>query len=45
MQRAEFTVRPGCVQRLKPLFKLVLAEPPLSHRVMEPFGNLLPIGV
>ena len=21
MQRAEFTVRPGCVQRLKPLFK------------------------
>ena len=46
MQRAEFTVRPGCVQRFKPLFKLVLAEPPLSHRVMvQLFGNLLPIGV
>ncbi len=45
MERVEFTVRPGCVQRFKPLFKLVLAEPPLSHRVMKPVGNLLPIGV
>jgi hypothetical protein len=45
MQRVEFTVRPGRVKRFKPLFKLVLAEAPLSHRVMEPAGNLLPIGV
>lgn len=30
----EFTVGPGCVQRFKPLFKLVPAEPPLGHRVI-----------
>lgn len=45
MQRVEFTVRSGCVQRFKPLLKLVLAESPLSHRAMEPVRNLLPIGV
>ena len=41
----EFTVGPGCEQSLKPLFKLILAEPPLSHRLTQPFGNPLPIGV
>jgi hypothetical protein len=41
----EFTVGPACEQRLKPLFELVLAEPPLSRRLAQPFGNLLPIGV
>ena len=44
-ERLEFPVGPGCVQRLKPLFKLAPAEPPLSGGMSQPFGNLLPIGV
>ena len=44
-ERLEFPVGPGCVQRLKPLFKLAPAEPPLSRGMSQPFGNLLPIGV
>ncbi len=44
-ERVEFTVGPGCVQRFKPLFKLVPTEPPLSCGMPQPFGNLLPIGV
>ena len=33
-ERVEFTVRPGCIERSKALFELVVAEPPLSHRVV-----------
>jgi hypothetical protein len=44
-ERVEFTVGSCCVQRFKPLAKLVLAEPSLSRRVMQPFDDLLPIGV
>ncbi len=32
-ERVEFTVGAGCVERFKALFKLVVAEPPLGHRV------------
>ena len=44
-ERVEFTVGPGCVQRFKPLVKLVSAEPPLSRGMPQPSGDLLPIGV
>jgi hypothetical protein len=44
-ERVEFAVGPSCVQRFKPLFKLVTAEPPLSRRAPQSFSNLLPIGV
>ena len=44
-ERVELTVGPGYVQRFKPLFKLMPTEPPLSHGMPQPLGNLLPIGV
>jgi hypothetical protein len=44
-ERVEFTVGPGCVQRFEPVVKLLPAEPSLSGSTLEPFGNLLPIGV
>ena len=33
-ERVEFTVGPGCIERYKELFELIVAEPPLSHRVV-----------
>lgn len=44
-ERVEFAKGPGREQHFKPLRKLIPAEPPLSRRVPQPFGNLLPIGV
>jgi hypothetical protein len=32
-ERVEFSVGPGCVQRLKPFFKLIRAESALRRRV------------
>ena len=32
-ERVELSVGPGCVQRLKPFFKLIRTEPALNRRV------------
>jgi hypothetical protein len=39
----ELAVRPSRKQGLKPSFELLRVQPPLSRRLPQPFGNLLPI--
>jgi hypothetical protein len=41
----ELAVRPSRKQGLKPSFELLRVQPPLSRRLPQPFGNLLPISI